>query len=150
MPSQWQRSKKKNKIEFLFCIFSQFFRALRGIFVFIFSPSVKCVVNCVASPPKASNHTRDSVYLRSIFDMAQTNNNSSTAVATEGSTNPRDSRIIDDRKPDIPKNVGHLLKEPVEIDCPACHKRNMTRVHKTAVTFCQMFVAAINALCCCW
>ncbi|XP_073846317.1 uncharacterized protein [Musca autumnalis] len=82
--------------------------------------------------------------------MAQTNNSPAViATNTSGPSNPRDSRIIDDRKADLPKNVGHLLKEPVEIDCPACHKHNVTRVHKTAVTFCQLIVAGINALCCC-
>lgn len=56
---------------------------------------------------------------------------------------------LEDILPVLPKNVGHLLKEPTEIDCPACHQHNVTRVEKEAVTVLQKFVVAINT-CLCW
>ncbi|XP_036330416.1 uncharacterized protein LOC118742447 [Rhagoletis pomonella] len=51
--------------------------------------------------------------------------------------------------PVLPSNVGHLLEEPVDIECPACGKKCMTRVELQAVTFLQKFVAVVNFCLCC-
>lgn len=54
------------------------------------------------------------------------------------------------KKPELPKNVGHLLQDPVEIDCPACRKHNVTRVDKIPVTIWQKLISLINSCCACW
>ncbi|XP_013108742.2 uncharacterized protein LOC106088010 [Stomoxys calcitrans] len=85
--------------------------------------------------------------------MAQTNSGSNvvsttTTITPEPSTKP--CRLtLQEKTPELPKNVGHLLKEPVEIDCPACQRHNTTRVEKDAVTFWQKLAALINCCCCC-
>ncbi|XP_053963149.1 uncharacterized protein LOC128866439 [Anastrepha ludens] len=57
--------------------------------------------------------------------------------------------ILEDMTPVLPSNVGHLLAEPVDIQCPACGKKCVTRVERQAVTCVQKFVAAINFCLCC-
>lgn len=57
--------------------------------------------------------------------------------------------VLEDMMPVLPSNVGHLLEEPVEIQCPACGKQCLTSVERQAVTFMQRLVAVIN-FCLCW
>ncbi|XP_065369730.1 uncharacterized protein LOC135961992 [Calliphora vicina] len=58
-------------------------------------------------------------------------------------------KVLEDILPAVPKNVGHLQKEPIEMDCPSCQQRAVTRVEKQAVTLVQRFVAVINTGLCC-
>ncbi|XP_075169263.1 uncharacterized protein LOC142241370 [Haematobia irritans] len=81
--------------------------------------------------------------------VATTTTTTTTASTSTGPSNVASRNTLEPKAPEIPKNVGHLLKEPVEIDCPACRKHNKTRVDKFAVTFCQKLAVFINACCCC-
>ncbi|XP_014100253.2 uncharacterized protein [Bactrocera oleae] len=56
---------------------------------------------------------------------------------------------LEDVMPVLPSNVGHLLEEPVEIQCPACGTKCLTSVERQAVTFLQKCVAVINFCLCC-
>ncbi|XP_037955205.1 uncharacterized protein LOC119685082 [Teleopsis dalmanni] len=77
----------------------------------------------------------------------------STEDATNDSINDgtgTDSTVeVDNPASFMPQNIGHLLKEPTEIDCPACHQSNLTKVEQDAVTILQKIVAVINFCCCC-
>ena len=58
------------------------------------------------------------------------------------------TKALEDILPVLPKNVGHLQKEPIEIVCPSCQQTAVTRVDRQAVTIVQQIVAVINiALC---
>lgn len=57
-------------------------------------------------------------------------------------------KVLEDILPVLPKNVGHLQKEPTEIECPSCQQKGLTRVDKQAVTVVQRFVAILNTSLC--
>ncbi|XP_023305627.2 uncharacterized protein LOC111687418 [Lucilia cuprina] len=59
------------------------------------------------------------------------------------------AKVLENILPVLPKNVGHLQKEPIEIDCPSCQQRCVTRVERQAVTVLQRLVAVINTGLCC-
>ncbi|CAD7013480.1 unnamed protein product [Ceratitis capitata] len=56
---------------------------------------------------------------------------------------------VEDVLPVLPANVGHLLEEPVDIQCPACGKKCSTTVERQAVTCMQKVIAVINFCLCC-
>ncbi|XP_039955420.1 uncharacterized protein LOC126754640 [Bactrocera neohumeralis] len=56
---------------------------------------------------------------------------------------------LEDVMPVLSTNVGHLLEEPVEIQCPACGGKCLTSVERQAVTFLQKCVSVINFCLCC-
>lgn len=60
-----------------------------------------------------------------------------------------DRKVLQNILPALPKNVGHLQKESVEIECPSCHNFTMTKVERQAVTLLQNVVAVLN-VCLCW
>ncbi|KAL9921160.1 uncharacterized protein ACN427_002317 [Glossina fuscipes fuscipes] len=53
-------------------------------------------------------------------------------------------RSLEDIVPVLPKNVGHLQKTSVVIECPSCKLSNQTRVDRQPVTVVQKIVALIN------
>ncbi|KAM7344251.1 uncharacterized protein ACRADG_011055 [Cochliomyia hominivorax] len=69
-----------------------------------------------------------------------------TITTTTHSETPK---ALEDILPVLPKNVGHLQKEPTEIVCPSCQQRGLTRVETQAVTIVQRIVAVLNTSLCC-